>query len=93
MAELSAWRSRAGRAWPELAAVAAGREVVTYKELGERIGAHWRQIGRILEPIQAHCLANGLPPITILIVGASSGLPGDGFVAAGKEQVLSLIHI
>ena len=28
------------------------------------------------------CLLNELPPLTILVVGETSGLPGTGFIAA-----------
>jgi hypothetical protein len=39
-------------------------------------------IGQILEPIQSYCLLNRLPALTCLVVGARTGVPGAGFIAA-----------
>ena len=36
----------------------------------------------LLEPIQSYCLLHNLPPITILVVSETTGMPGTGFVAA-----------
>jgi hypothetical protein len=46
------------------------------------IGVPSRGLGRLLEPIQSYCLMNQLPPLTILVVQAKTGMPGVGFVAA-----------
>jgi hypothetical protein len=39
-------------------------------------------LSQLLEPIQSYCLANDLPPLTILVVQGESGMPGSGFIAA-----------
>lgn len=71
---------RAFKAWPVLVQRAKERKTITYKELGEEIGVHHRAIRYVLSVIQDYCLAEDLPPLTILIVN-SSGKPGDGFIA------------
>jgi putative restriction endonuclease len=82
------------RAWPILCQRAAEGSVITYKELGELIGLHHRQIGRVLGVIQDYCLEAQLSPLTILIVNKNTGQPGEGFIAwdaddipTGKAQV------
>jgi len=39
-------------------------------------------LGPILEPIQSYCLINKFPALSILVVGAKTGMPGEGFIAA-----------
>ena len=39
-------------------------------------------LGQVLEPIQSFCLLNRLPALTSLVVGAKTGIPGDGYAAA-----------
>jgi hypothetical protein len=39
-------------------------------------------MGQMLAPIQSYCLQENLPPLTILVVNAETGLPGVGFIAA-----------
>jgi len=53
-------------------------------------GIDKRGLGRVLEPIQAYCKRNKLPPLTILVVKEQTGFPGDGFTEAaegGKARV------
>ena len=72
---------RAGRAWPILAEVAQNRGLVTYGELGRRLNIHHRTVRFVLSEIQDYCLAEKLPPITILVVDQKEGKPGAGFIA------------
>ncbi|GLQ72712.1 HNH endonuclease [Vibrio penaeicida] len=71
---------RAYKAWPILAQRARARKTITYKELGDAIGVHHRAIRFVLGVIQDYCLAEKIPPLTILIIN-STGKPGDGFIA------------
>lgn len=71
---------RAYKAWPILAQRAKARETITYKELGDAIGIHHRAIRFVLSVIQDYCLAEKIPPLTILIIN-STGKPGNGFIA------------
>lgn len=71
---------RAYKAWPILAERAKNRRTISYKELGDAIGIHHRAIRFVLGVIQDYCLAEDIPPLTIIIVN-SSGKPGSGFIA------------
>lgn len=73
---------RATQIWPLLTLAASLRITLTYRRLGELIGALPVSIGGWLEPIQSYCLVNGLPPLTVLVVSELDGMPGPGFVAA-----------
>jgi putative restriction endonuclease len=89
--------ARAFLAWPRLTERATQRTTITYLELGELIGGvHQRAIARTLGPIQDYCLAEQLPPLTILVVQKTAKMPGHGFIAwerddmqAGLEQVFA----
>ena len=73
---------RAAQIWPLLTFAASLRLTLTYKRVGELIGAPPVALGGWLEPIQSYCLVQGLPPLTVLVVGESDGMPGTGFVGA-----------
>lgn len=72
------------RIWPVLAMAARNRQVLTYDLLGRLIGVPASDLGRLLEPIQSHCILQDLPPLTSIVVSARTGLPGEGFIAAGS---------
>jgi putative restriction endonuclease len=85
---------RAAKAWPVLTSAAAARRTITYGELAKAIGIHHRPLRHVLGLVQGHCLDEGLPPLTILVVRRSgNGEPGDGFIAwdaaleDGRESV------
>lgn len=73
---------RAAQIWSLLTFAASLRSTLTYKRLGELIGALPVSLGGWLEPIQSYCLVHELPPLTVLVVGDSDGMPGVGFIAA-----------
>jgi len=76
---------RAARAWPVLTATAQQRTTVTYGKLGKAIGIHQRPVRYVLGLVQEYCLAENLPPLTILVVQALGAKPGSsspGFFAA-----------
>lgn len=73
---------RAAQIWPLLTFAASLRLTLTYKRVGELIGAPPVSLGGWLEPIQSYCLIRELPPLTVLVVGESDGMPGSGFIAA-----------
>lgn len=73
---------RAAQIWPLLTFAASLRLTLTYKRVGELIGAPPVSLGGWLEPIQSYCLVHGLPALTVLVVSESDGMPGSGFIAA-----------
>ncbi|HEY0141200.1 MAG TPA: hypothetical protein VGF48_09905 [Thermoanaerobaculia bacterium] len=78
---------RAIQIWPLLTFAASLRMTLTYKRLGQLIGAAPVALGGWLEPIQSYCLVRDLPPLTVLVVSDSDGMPGSGFVAAEPKAV------
>lgn len=68
--------------WSCLALAARNRQVLTYSILAKATGMMTPGIGGMLEPIQSYCLIHDLPPLTVLVVNESTGLPGVGFIAA-----------
>lgn len=40
-----------------------------------------------LDPIQTYCLENRLPPLTAIVIGKTSGIPGDGFIAWDVDDI------
>jgi hypothetical protein len=82
---------RAAQIWSLLTFAASLRLTLTYKRLGELIGALPVSLGGWLEPIQSYCIIHKLPALTVLVVGESDGMPGSGFIAAQdvpREQAL-----
>ncbi|MEX2374490.1 MAG: HNH endonuclease [Dehalococcoidia bacterium] len=72
--------ARAADIWDVLCDRAAQKETITYGELGERVGVHPRALRFALDPVQAYCLDEGLPPLTILARDINGQL-GGGFIA------------
>ena len=75
---------RAVQIWPILAWAATNRQTLTYGIVGKLIGVPARGMGHLLEPIHAYCLEHRLPPLTALVVSATTGMPGTGFNAASE---------
>jgi hypothetical protein len=73
---------RAWQVWPVLALAAGNRQLLTYERLGRMSGMHAAGLGAVLEFIQAYCLENHLPPLTVLVVNKATGAPSEGFIAA-----------
>lgn len=73
---------RAAQMWPLLTLAASLRLTLSYKRVSELIGGPARSLGRWLEPIQSYCLIEDLPPLSVLVVSESNGMPGSGFIAA-----------
>lgn len=75
-------------AWNTLTKNAQKSKHITYEDLADilkihhpSVNIHHRSIRLILDLIQSYCVDNYLPPLTILIVNKSTGLPGEGFTA------------
>lgn len=76
-------RTRAVQIYQILVGAAHRREIMTYQILAERIGYKGagvldRQLGHLMY----WCSENGLPPLTVLVVNKTTGLPGVGLVEA-----------
>jgi len=73
---------RAQQLWSILVLAAKYRQVLTYEIVGQACGVPPPSIGDFLRPIQQYCTETNLPPLTSIVVNKSTGLPGDGFIAA-----------
>ncbi|MCG8634778.1 MAG: hypothetical protein MI863_13175, partial [Desulfobacterales bacterium] len=74
---------RACQIWSVLAWAAKHRQTITYGQLAKLTGVPAVGIGKYLDPIQAFCRKEKLPPLTVLAVRSDSGLPGQGYDGAG----------
>lgn len=79
------WRAEAAKIWPILVECAQRRATMTYGQLDERTGVFYRNQRIPLDHIGRHVLRNALPPLTIVIVDARTGRPGDGIVGTSPE--------
>jgi putative restriction endonuclease len=70
----------ARKTWSILTNRAKARSTITYSELGKLLNMHPRPLRFVLAPIQDYCLAQRLPPLTILVLN-QRGRPGSGFIA------------
>ena len=73
---------RAAQIWPVLTLAANNRQILTYDIVARLIGVPRPALGKLLEPVQAYCMSNKLPALSILVVSQETGMPGIGFIAA-----------
>ncbi len=89
--------SEAVRMWQVLISCASNRQTITYGELARRIG--WeegsaRGAGAPLEQIAQYCQGTSLPWLTVIVVRADTGRPGEGYTGPAdidveREEVFS----
>ncbi len=72
---------RSQQLWPILVFAAMNRQTLTYTMVSKATGLYIRAVGKALYPIQFYCEQKGLPPITMLIVKKTEGIPESGLVA------------
>lgn len=75
------WEHAAGILWSLLVQAAKDEKTLTYSELAPLIDTNPLSVGKGLGPILYYCLDNRLPPLTVLVIGKTSGVPGTGFIA------------
>lgn len=75
------WEHEAGKIWPVLVESAKNRKTLTYSDLAPLINTNPLSVGKGLGPILFYCIDNKLPPLTVLVIGKISGVPGTGFIA------------
>ncbi|MBA7508706.1 hypothetical protein ES705_00638 [subsurface metagenome] len=76
-------------AWGILIDYAKQRKKITYKELTAKMGVHYRASRYFLEVIQSYCMQQKYPPLTILAISTSTGMPGSGFIAWDRDDLES----
>jgi putative restriction endonuclease len=83
------WEYAAGKVWPVLTDAARESRLVTYGDIAPTIPTNPLSVGRALGPIQSFCLENRLPPLTAIVVGKNTKVPGDGFIAWDVDDLES----
>ena len=78
------------RLWHLLVVAASRGDKPAYGDIAPRIGVSNQGMGIYLNPIRDFCNANGLPPLSVIVVRASSGVPGGGY--GTDEQAALLIE-
>lgn len=81
------WEHAAGVLWNILVAAARAGKTTTYKAVSGPLDTNPLSVRNALEPIQAYCMANRLPPLTAIVVNSSTGLPGPGFIAWDVDDI------
>ncbi len=90
---IRAVESRAVQIWQILVGLAYNRQTITYEKLSKLLKYKGPgTIGHVLNPIMNYCKLNGLPPLTVLVVGKYLGVPGGGLITvkdadSEREQV------
>ncbi len=74
------WFHAAGILWPRLVEAASKRQTPTYSELSPLIQTNPLSMRYALDPIQNYCIDAGLPPLSAIVIGAVTGVPGPGFI-------------
>lgn len=86
---------RALQIWQILISKAANRQTLTYKMLSQLLGFKGAgTLAPILGHIMYYCKHHQFPPLTVLVVNQTTGLPGDGLITtdnlhAEREQVFN----
>lgn len=75
------WDQAAALIWPALTSAALEGRLLRYGEIAPLIPTNPLSVGRALGPVQTYCLESHLPPLTAIVVGKTTGIPGNGFVA------------
>jgi hypothetical protein len=85
------WALRASQCWPILISKAKSQSTLTYGDLADLIGFYPNLLCDILGHIFSFCKKNDLPPLNSIVVGKSTGIPGEG--AALKAEQVPAIQI
>lgn len=76
---------RALQIWQILISKAANRQTLTYKMLAELLGFQGSgTLAPMLGHIMYYCQQNKLPPLTVIVVNQTTGLPGNGLITANN---------
>lgn len=77
---------RAGKAWDILISYAKEKQLISYKELANKIGIHHRPLRFALDKIHVYCDEMNYPPLSILAVN-TKGKPGSGFTNSYPNSI------
>lgn len=79
---------RAELAIPHLVEAAKNRELLTYGKIGGLVGCHPIVVRFFLCYIRDEiCKPNKLPMLTVIVVSAATGIPGESFIEEGTAHL------
>jgi len=81
------WYHAAGILWPRLVDAASKRQTPTYGELSPLVQTNPLSMRWALDPIQTYCLDADLPPLSSIVIGAITGVPGPGFIGWPLDDI------
>lgn len=81
------WFHAAGQIWPVLVDAGVQQKTLTYEHVASILGTNPLSVRYVLDPIQYYCVENRLAPLTVVVVGKASGIPGSGFMAWDVEDL------
>jgi putative restriction endonuclease len=85
---------RANKLWDVLTGVAKTKgATITYAKAASKVGVHHRVLRFPLDIIGKYCNAEGLPPLTGIVVRGSDGIPGSGFTGAMPDYAARLAGV
>ena len=88
--------ARAQQVYTVLVGLAHNRQTITYGQLADILGFGGAGVfAGILGHIMFWCEGQGLPPLTVLVVNGTTGLPGAGLITpedvhADRERVFAI---
>lgn len=83
----AAWRAL--QIWQILIGYAHNKKIMTYGELADILGYKSSNVfSELLGHIMFYCAQNKLPPLTVIVVNAETGFPGEGFTEHGDYPTL-----
>lgn len=74
------WYHAANVVWRILVQAASNQKTVSYSEIAPAINSNPLSVRLALEPIQYYCIENKLPPLTSIVIGKNTSIPGKGFI-------------
>ena len=91
MADGRNWFHAAGVIWPMLTEAGSSGRTLTYTQVAPAIATNPLSVRLALGPIQTYCMENRLAPLTAVVVGKNSSVPGDGFVAWDVDDLAAAL--
>lgn len=85
------WLQAAGIVWSLLTKAARLGSTLNYEDVAPHIATNPLSVAFALGPIQSYCMGHSppLPPLTALVVGKQSRMPGSGFIAWPLDDLAS----
>jgi hypothetical protein len=87
--------SRGLQIWLILIGKAHNRQTITYEKLATVMGFKKNAaicLPKMLGKVYHYCQKNELPPLTILVVGKKSGMPGDGMPEGNRDDLREKVY-